>query len=154
MMEILTEYSLYTLLFSNAVLVCGAALAVSRFERRIRNNREFWDSPTGVAMIAPETHGSIAPATPENSGAVLSGFLERRLAIMHQRLNEMDAKLDEGVGLPQVNPLVDPSFAHAARMAKNGAGTDDLMRTCGLTQAEAGLVRKLHTQVETGSDAA
>lgn len=153
-MELFTDYSLYTLLFSNAVLLCGAALAVSRFERRIRNNREFWDSPTGVAVTATESLAGIAATTTENSGAVLSGFLERRLAIMHQRLNEMDAKLDEGVGMPSVKPLVDPSFAHAARMAKNGASAEDLMRTCGLTQAEAGLVRRLHMQVETGPDAA
>lgn len=147
MMELFADYSNYTLLFSNAVLLCGAALALLRFERRVRTNREFWDSPTGVAVTATEKSET------GSTDAVLSGFLERQLAIIDQHLNSIDARLSESASVRPVDPRVDLSFAHAARMARNGASAEDLVRTCGLTRAEAGLVLRLHVPVSSVADA-
>lgn len=142
-MTILSNYSHYLLLAVNAITLCAAAIAIARFERRIRANQEFWNSPTGSVLL--EVDDAVEPRPAANSEAVLSGFLERRLAIMHQRLNEVDMKLEEIV---PTQPAGTP-FSHAARMARNGATVDDLVRTCGLSAQEARLVRKLHSSKQS-----
>lgn len=139
MMNLLSDYTHYLLLGSNAMMLCAAAIAVARFERQIRTNQKFWRSPTGSALL--EVSETVEPRTAGNNDAVLSGFLERRLAIMHQRLNDVDRKLQEFV---PSQPAGTP-FSHAARMARSGASIDDLVRTCGLSTQEASLVRKLHS---------
>lgn len=132
-MDIIQTYPLYALIACNAALATGVAIALLRFQRLIKENREFWESPTAMSM-----RESNDPDT------VLAGFLERRLAIMHQRLNELSEKLDAGTAAPQ--PSVELPFAYAKRMAKNGASIDDLVDACGLKRDEATLMRRLHTR--------
>jgi len=130
MMDIFTTYPLYALIASNAVLVFGAAIAVLRFERLVKRNQSFWDGPTGTAVRAEN-----------NSDAVLSGFLERRLAMLHEQIEILTK---QKVTDTTIQPAELP-FKYAARMVKHGASVEDLIRTSGLNKAEAQLMWHLHT---------
>ncbi len=138
-MDQLLTFPLNAVILSNALILCAAAIALARFERRIRHDRKFWESLNGAAL-----QDSVEPRS--NEEAVLSGFLERRLAVMHQRLNELSMQLDEVSATPPPAQQKTNFMGHAVRMAKNGAGVDDLVRVCGLGPAEARLVHKLHGQ--------
>ena len=131
MMDILYTYPLYALIASNAVLLFGAAVAVLRFERLVKQNRSYWGSPTGDSVRAES-----------NSDAVLSGFLERRLAMLHKQIEELS---EQKVTAAATQPAELP-FEYATRMAKHGASVEDLTRTCGLNKAEAHLMWRLHAQ--------
>ena len=139
MMDIFTTYPLYALIVSIAVLLFGAAIAMLRFERLVKRNQAFWDSPTGIAVRAED-----------NSDAVLSGFLERRLAMLHDQIE----KLAEQKVTVAAQPAEWP-FEYALRMVKQGASIEDLTRSCGLNRAEAKLMWRLHTHRNTkGSNTA
>lgn len=133
MMHIFNDYPLYLLIVSNAVLVFAAAIAMLRFERMIKRNRAFWESPTGVSAQATG-----------NADAVLSGFLERRLALLHDEVQELSKQLARQNIPTAIAPSAELPFKHAARMAKHGASVEELTRTCGLKKAEAQLMRRLH----------
>ena len=93
--------------------------------------RSFWDSPTGASEWAK--------SSPD---AVLSGFLEHRLAMLHEQIEELaKQKLPASAAQPAELP-----FEYAVRIAKHGASVDDLTRTCGLNKAEARLMWRLHAQ--------
>lgn len=134
MMEIFSTYPLYALIVSNAALLCGATIALLRFERRVKESSSFWDSPTGASVAAAG-----------NSEAALSGFLERRLAMLQQQIEEL--------GLQKAPaPPAELPFAYATRMAKHGASVEDLTRTCGLKKAEAQLMRRLYSRQSRAPD--
>ena len=78
MMDIFYTYPLYALIASNAVLLLGAAIAMLRFERQVKRNRSYWDSPTGTSVRAQS-----------NSDAVLSGVIETRLAMLHLQIEKL-----------------------------------------------------------------
>ncbi len=139
-MDIFSSYPLYALIVSNAVLVFGAAIAVLRFERMVKRNRAFWDSPTGASTQAAD-----------NSDAVLSGFLEHRLALLHDQVLELTKQLARQKAPAAIVQSVELPFQHAARMAKHGASVEDLTLTCGLKKAEAQLIRRLHAQTATAA---
>lgn len=93
---------------------------------------------------------------------------QERDALREQRLKELSRRLDAylsgsirmGEELYELRRVVDPlsdklsrmeqrdpsslSFTQAARLAGMGASVDDLTHSCGLTQAEAELVSRLH----------
>ena len=131
MMEMFYTYSLHALIISSAVLLFGAAIAMLRFERLVKRNQSFWDSPTGASEWAKS-----------NPDAVLVGFLERRLAMLHEQIDELAR---QNVPAPAAQPAELP-FEYAVRIAKHGASVDDLTRTCGLNKAEAQLMWRLHAQ--------
>lgn len=133
MMDIITNYPLYLLIVSNALLVFAAAIAMLRFERMIKRNRAFWASPTGVSAQAAE-----------NADVALSGCLERRLELIYDQLLELGKQLESRNVPAAIAPSKELPFQHAARMAKHGASVEDLTRTCGLKKAEAQLMRRLH----------
>jgi len=134
MMDIFSTYPLYALIVSNAVLLCGATIALLRFERRVKESSSFWDSPTGAAAMAAG-----------NPEVVLSAILERRLAMLQQQIEEM------GRQKAPASPAERP-FAYATRMAKQGASVEDLTRTCGLKKAEAQLMRRLYCRQSRAAD--
>lgn len=140
MMDIFSTYSLYALIISNAFLIFGAVIALLRFERMVRKNRTFWNSPTGVSA-----------RNEANSDAVLSGFLERRLALLHAQVRELGIQLDEKQISTVSSQSVELPFEYATRMAKHGASVEDLTRSCGLKKAEAQLMRRLHAHSKTES---
>ncbi len=131
MMDIFYTYPLYALITSNAVLLLGAAIAMLRFERQLKRNRSYWDSPTGASVRAQS-----------NSDAVLSGALETRLAMLHLQIEKLSK---QKVPAAATQPAELP-FEYATRMAKHGASVEDLTRTCGLNKAEAHLMWRLHAQ--------
>ena len=130
MMDLLSFNPMGALILSNAALIVGASIALLRFQRMIRKNREFRDSPTGATV-----------QTGADADAVLAGFLERRLAMIHDRLDELSERVDQDIGTP---PPAEPLFSHAVRMAQNGASASDLVKTCALNEAEARLMCRLH----------
>lgn len=140
MMNIFSHYPLYLLIVSNAALIFAAAIAVLRFERMIRRNRAFWESPAGAATQAAG-----------NADAVLPAFLERRLALLHEQILKLGKQLDSQKAPAAIAQSVELPFQHAARMAKQGASVADLTRTCGLKKAEAQLMRRLHTHATTAA---
>lgn len=137
MMDIFSTYPLYALIVSNAFLLCGATIALLRFERRVKESSSFWDSPTGASVAAAG-----------NSEAVLSGFLERRLAMLQQQIEELSLRKAPA----PVAPSAELPFAYATRMAKHGASVEDLTRACGLKKAEAQLMRRLYSQPGRAAD--
>ena len=145
MMELLFSYPLQALIVSNAALVFGASIALLRFQRLIRQNREFWDSPTG-ATVQAAAEAEVAPVATSvqarsDAEAVLAGFLEQRLAMIHERLNDLADRVERDTGSA---PAAEPLFSHAVRLAQNGANAADLVKACGLNEAEARLMCRLH----------
>ena len=138
MMETFSTYLLYGLLITNAAFLFAASKALFRFQYLIRRNRAFWEGETGA-----NTQTKINPDT------VLSGFLERRLAMLQERVEELARR---PVSAPAAQPGELP-FEHAARMAKFGATAEELTRTCGLNEAEAKLVCRVHARRERASSA-
>lgn len=130
MMDLLSFNPVGVLMLANAALIVGASIALLRFQRMIQKNREFWDSPTGRSVQAEA-----------DADAVLAGFLERRLAMIHDRLDDLSERVDQDVAAP---PPAEPLFSHAVRMAQNGASAADLVKTCALNEAEARLMCRLH----------
>ena len=138
MMETLSTYTLYGLLIANIAFLFAASKALFRFQYLIRRNRAFWEGTTG-AERQPSTHPD----------AVLTGFLERRLAMLQERVEELARR---PVSAPASQPGELP-FEHAARMAKFGATAEELTRTCGLNEAEARLICRVHARRERGPSA-
>lgn len=136
-MDIFSTYPLYALIVSNAVLLCGATIALLRFERRVKEGSSFWDSPTGASVAAAD-----------NSEAVLSALLERRLTMLQQQIEALGLQKTPA---PPASPAELP-FAYATRMAKHGASVEDLTRTCGLKKAEAQLMRRLYSRPNSAPD--
>jgi len=77
-MIIFDTYPLYALIASNAVLLFCAAVAVLRFERLVKRNRSYWDSPTGASVRAES-----------KSDAELSALLEHRLAMLQAQIEDL-----------------------------------------------------------------
>ncbi len=161
-MDVLLSHPLQALILSNAALVFGASIALLRFQRLVRQNREFWDSPTGATVQADTVQadtvqadtvqaddeakdrlvGRNAQATGD-AEAVLAGFLECRLAKIHERLDDLADRIERDTGSP---PAAEPLFSHAVRLAQNGASAADLVKACGLNEAEARLMCRLHAR--------
>ena len=138
MMETLSTYLLYGLFVANVAFLFAASKALFRFQYLIRRNRVFWEGETDAN-----------PQTKINPDTVLSGFLERRLAMLQERVEEL-ARRPVSAPAPQSGEL---PFEHAARMAKFGATAEELTRTCGLNEAEAKLVCRVHARRERASSA-
>ena len=130
-MDFIHTYPLYALIASNSVLLLGAALAMLRFERLVKRNLEFWNSPTGVS-----TRGD------GNSEREFSGSLDRRLATLQDRLDALANYKEAKAG----SQSAEMPFEHAIQMAKRGATVGDLIRTFGLARSEAELMRRLHAR--------
>lgn len=126
-MTILENYSLYLLMICNGVLAGAAAIAILRFQNMMKNQKAFWDSPTGVSMSSQSDNDEFLQA------------VERRFS-----------KFEEGIGnlsrVDKSKSAAPRSVPHenAVRMAKHGATVDDLTRTCGLSDIEARLLMRVH----------
>lgn len=154
MMDIFSDFQFEILLCGNALIVGAAAIAVLRFQRLVIKNERFWNSPVGAQLAEkPDIDG------------VLCGFLDHRLRLMQDRIEALalsrpvvekrvPASLPEAARKASPQPAQMP-FEYAVRMAKQGAGVDDLMRACGLTRAEARLLHRVHgPQDRRGGDIA
>ncbi len=134
------------LLFSNAVLLAAATIALVRFRAQARRFEKFWDSPTGVSLADEQALKAQPPTRPEPQS---DAELERRVAELQSVVRTL-AK--QG---PAVREPVEPGLPieNAVRMAKHGASIDDLIRNCGLNIGEAQLMRKLHGKTQSASTA-
>lgn len=140
MMEILIQYivqhAVDLLLACNALVAAAAAFAISRFQRTLRRNDAFWRSPTGAALAAPPSADSD-----------LLGFLDHRLRIMQTRIETLATNRPANTVPVSTPPSADKNglpFDYAVRMARQGAGIEELVRGCGLSRAEAKLIHRVH----------
>lgn len=128
---------LYLLLISNAFLAAAACVAIARFQKLIRDSREFWTSPTGAAI---RTGDSSEAEAAKVQNAVSDKDLERRLTALQNLVARMAKSAP-----PETNDIrTTVPVDNAVRMVKQGASVNDLTRNCGLSIGEARLVHKLH----------
>ena len=153
MMIVPDSTAFYLILISQSLLLGAACLALIRFQRRVREFEDFWQSPTG-AMLADE-QAEMADEEPPlkimtvgTEEALLEKLkLDQRVNDLQRRLNELAERQVEEKPAPAIEFERSLPIEHALRMAKNGASVDDLTRTCGLNIGEARLLQKLHGRV-------
>ncbi len=136
MMNIFATYQIEMLLTCNALALIAVIMTVMQLQRMIRKRDDFWTSLTGAHLIDE--------AAQDNA---LCGFLDHRLALLHRRIDA----LAESPRVSEPGPKPEPvtkvpamPFEYAVRMAKQGAGVDDLVQACGLNRAEATLIHRVH----------
>ena len=131
-----TTYQTEVLLVSNALAMIAVTMAVLRLQRMTRKRDEFWGSLTGAHLMDS--------ATQDNA---LCGFLDHRLALLHRRIDALASapKDPEPRATPEpVAKVPAMPFEYAVRMARQGAGIEDLVQACGLNRAEATLIHRVH----------
>lgn len=127
---------LQVLLIANGLIVAAGAIAIYRLWRLASRYEAFRNSPAG----AP-------PAEQPDSDAVLCGFLDHRLRLMKEDIQRSlgEQRPVKAAELPQPPPKTAAMpFEYAVRLARQGAGIDDLVQACGLSRAEARLVHRVH----------
>ena len=127
MMNIDNSLSFYLLLACNGILAAAASVAILRFQRIMRNQKAYWDSPTGMAALA------------QSDNDALLDEIERRFS----GLLEGAGRISAHETLETTHNKVVP-FENAVRMARHGATLEDLSRTCGLSETEARLLMRVH----------
>ncbi len=70
--------------------------------------------------------------------------IDSRLDSMEQGLAQLGERLEQPAARPPGNPTGPQGYQIAIRLARSGASLDELVSGCGLTRAEADLVRRLH----------
>jgi alkylation response protein AidB-like acyl-CoA dehydrogenase len=70
--------------------------------------------------------------------------LEARVDATRNSLAQLGERLDHPVAAPASQAPPSPGYQIAIRLARGGASREELMSGCGLTLAEAELVRRLH----------
>lgn len=128
MMAIQT-YSMYALLACNAALAAAAAIAILRLQRMVKEQKAFWDSPTGSTLSAPAPDDSLLQA------------INARFEQLQTDMSRLQREDKPAAGGSSPLPL-----ENAVRMARLGATLDDLTRTCGLSRTEARLLLRVHAQ--------
>jgi hypothetical protein len=113
------------LLLSTALLLAVASLAILRFQRLVRDSAELLSRA--------------APAEPKPK-ADAEDPLEQRMRALQKIVEDLARKEET----PQPTARHDMPIENAVRMAKNGAGIDELTRSCGLKKGEAELLLRLH----------
>lgn len=126
---------LYLLILANAAIVVAATFAVLRVEKALAESGDFWRSPSGAAL-----GGGYADADERN-----------RLLKEIKALQQSVEVLRSGPAPHDTGRVVDMSFGRAVRMAKSGAGVDELIETCGLSLGEAQLLHRLHGRAESSA---
>ena len=72
------------------------------------------------------------------------GEINARLEASDQRLVELSERLEQPTARPAGSPSGPQGYQIAIRLARSGASAEELVAGCGLTPAEAQLVRRLH----------
>lgn len=127
-------------LLAAILLFATAVLALLRYRRALRTTVQQRDR--ALALLAASA-GQETPAP----DAALIGFLDHRMRLLEGRLREQLGAARVPEGKPQPTPEQKSGslpFDYAVRMARQGAGVDELIRACGLNRAEARLIRRLH----------
>lgn len=135
------------LLVSNALLLAIALLMIVRFRRDVRAFMSFWHSPVGSSLAdVGDTESDALPGAPESGDrrrlADTTTRLEQQLLLLRRDMHRQSAS---GSGPESAAPGQPPlPIENAVRMARHGAGVEDLTRSCGLSLGEARLMLKLH----------
>lgn len=136
MFEILPNPSLETLLLAGrAMLLVGAfwvfALAFIRWRRaNERDNAQLQTQLERAFVEMRSLHETVM-------------VMSARLEAMSER-SEMQSRL-----APASSPNAHRGYDMAARLAKNGAGVEELIANCGISRHEAELLARLHSARET-----
>lgn len=111
-----------------------------------------------IALFLQYTRGQQRQAAEQAAGDALR---DQRIRDLHKRLDDyQNGTVRMGEAIHELRAVVSPipdkllqleqrdpetlSFAQAAKLVNMGASVDELTQACGLTQAEAELMRKLH----------
>ena len=137
------------LLLANAVLLAVSTVALLRFQREVRLQREFWQSPTGAALAGePAAKVPGAGAVGERRHYAQSVMrLERQMLLLRKDFHRSLASAPDAGNEPRAAAAL--PFESAARMAKHGASVEELSARCGLSREEARLMQKLHRSPST-----
>ncbi|MFC3609557.1 DUF2802 domain-containing protein [Stutzerimonas tarimensis] len=114
------------------VLLTGACLLLHRQQRQLAQQLEQREAALQKAVEALGRRLETYQAGNIAMGEELRGLAELAQPLA-ERLNQLEQR-DPG----------SLSFSQAARLVGLGATVDDLTRTCGLSQAEAELMSRLH----------
>lgn len=140
MFEILPNPSLETLLLAGrALLLVGAfwvfALAFIRWRRADERN---------TAQLHAQLEHAFAEVRSLHETVMV---MNARLEAMSER-SEMESRL-----APASAPGAHRGYDMAARLARNGAGVEELIANCGISRHEAELLARLHSAREAASNA-
>ena len=72
------------------------------------------------------------------------GEISARLESSEQRITELSQRLEQPTARPAGSASGPQGYQIAIRLARSGASAEELVAGCGLTPAEAQLVRRLH----------
>jgi hypothetical protein len=122
------------LLLSTSLLLGAATIAILRMQCLLRKSAHL---PAGVSAASSQ------------SGTAAAEALEQRVGALQTIVDELAGKQD----MPQQKGRHEVPLEQAVRMARCGAGIDDLIRSCGLKKGEAELLLKLHANREPGAAA-
>jgi len=132
---IIDEAGFATMLFLSTTLLLGAAsLAILRFQRLVRESAQLLSSGSA--------------AQPKSKGNALEP-LEQRLGALQKIVEDLARKEER----PQQAGRHELPLENAVRMAKCGAGVDELTKSCGLKKGEAELLLRLHANREPAAGA-
>jgi len=120
------------LVLSTTLLLGAASLAILRFHRLLQTHLQ----PSGAAEKAAPTTDEVEP-------------LKQRISALQKAVDDLTRKEE----MPQQAGRHDMPIENAVRMAKCGAGIDELTRSCGLKRGEAELLLRLHANREPTADA-
>ena len=133
-MNYIYQHQIEILLASNALLVAVVGFTLHRFRQLVQRNEQFWASPVGTQLIEKQ-----------DPDAALLGFLDHRLSMLQDNLLRGVAQREISKSEPPAMPKpASMPFDYAARLARQGAGVEDLVQACGLTHAEASLIHRVH----------
>jgi Skp family chaperone for outer membrane proteins len=117
------------LLLSTALLLAAASLAIVRIQRLVRDSAQL------------SSRGAPAESKPS---ADTEEALEQRIRTLQEIVEDLARKEKKR----QPTGRHDMPIENAVRMAKCGAGVDELTRSCGLKKGEAELLLRLHANRE------
>ncbi len=140
MITLEAEY-VYLLIVSNAAMLALACLSFARFERRCKQIEEFWSSPTGNSLF-DDGDDSLEQMQ-------ITRRLEQKVGELQRAIKVMDIRKTTPTPTPPAERNM--PIENAVRMARQGAGIEDITKSCGLNVGEARLMLKLHGQAQVKS---
>ena len=109
--------------------LCGLIVAIEVL-RGTRHGKLMQRQEIAIRRLQSDVHALCAGAI--NMGNYIS-TLEQRLRRLTERQDQLDLR----------DPM-QQTYAHAIRLAQQGAGVNDLVENCGLARGEAELLLRVH----------
>jgi len=115
---------------STAAFAVIALLVVWEIIRESRRREQMRQQTNAIHRLQNDIHALCA-------GAINMG---KHISTLEQRLHRMAERQDQ----LELRDPVQQTYAHAIRLAQQGADVVDLMERCGLAQGEAELLMRVH----------